>query len=68
MGKTKPAAGLAYLGEGEFIPGIPARNLTPEEVERYRDSIEDNRRNASRPLYGPLPAEPVALVEDGADG
>jgi len=28
-------SGLNYIGNGAFIPGIPARDLAPEEVEQY---------------------------------
>ena len=31
-------AGLHYLGGG-FLPGVPARDLTPLEVERYGRDI-----------------------------
>lgn len=26
---------LIYVGNGAFIPGVPARSLSAEEVERY---------------------------------
>lgn len=26
---------LVYIGDGAFIPGVPARNLTGDEIERY---------------------------------
>lgn len=26
---------LIYVGEGNFLPGIPARDLTDEEVKQY---------------------------------
>lgn len=31
--KEKPA--LLYIGAGAFTPGLPARDLTPAEVETY---------------------------------
>ena len=30
----KKTAGLIYIGKG-FVSGIPARNLTSDEVEKY---------------------------------
>lgn len=32
-------SGLTYTGGGAFIPGVPARNLTPAEVAKYADLI-----------------------------
>lgn len=26
---------LVYIGGGSFVPGIPARDLTPDEVKEY---------------------------------
>ena len=26
---------MKYVGEGKFIPGVPARDLSEEEVERF---------------------------------
>lgn len=42
MGKTKTKTGLKYTGGGfgGSWPGIPARDLTPAEVEKYgRETI-----------------------------
>lgn len=27
--------GLQYIGRGEFLPGIPARDLSAEEIEQH---------------------------------
>lgn len=29
------AKGLKYIGDGSFRPGVPARDLSPEEAESY---------------------------------
>jgi hypothetical protein len=50
--------GVRYLGHGEFIPGVPARDLTAEEAARFGKAIAEHRRNTGRDLYGPpVPAE-----------
>jgi len=33
--KTAPKAGLTYCGGGAYVAGIPARDLTAEEVAEY---------------------------------
>lgn len=56
-------AGLRYLGRGEFIPGVPARDLTAEEAAQFRAVIREHRENTGRELYGP--PIPVTAVEHG---
>ncbi len=53
--------GLRYLGRGEFIPGVPARDLTAEEAARHAAVLAEHARNTGRVLYGPILAH-----EDGA--
>ena len=43
--------GLRYVGDGEWIPGVPARDLTAEEAEAHRERIEACERNTGRTLY-----------------
>ena len=33
--RTAPKAGLTYCGGGAYVAGIPARDLTAEEVAEY---------------------------------
>lgn len=40
-----------YIGDGGFIPGVPARNLTVEESERYAATIEANQQATGVALY-----------------
>lgn len=44
---------MRYVGGGSFLIGVPARDLTAEEAERYRDAI------AGSPLYEPAGGEPA---------
>jgi hypothetical protein len=65
MSKNKDR--LFYLGSGEFIPGVPARNLTAAESAQFADLIRDNQTATGKTLYSvsrsieqPLTAEEVA--------
>lgn len=40
--------GLIYIGDGDHIPGVPARDLTPAEVEIYGTAIDNT---PGQPLY-----------------
>ena len=42
---------LYYTGNGEFIPGVPARNLTVDESERFAAEIEANQQATGKALY-----------------
>lgn len=43
MPASQPPKGLHFIGDGSrFIPGVPARDLTPEEVERHRDRVANS--------------------------
>lgn len=51
---------VAYIGDGGWLPGVPARNLTPEEFEAHQAAIEASVKAGQR-LYqmpGTLPGEP----------
>ena len=40
MPATPPRKGLIWIGDGiGYIPGVPTRDLTPEEVERHWDRV-----------------------------
>lgn len=50
--KTTRVEGMTWVGDGtEMIPGVPPRNLTPEEAERFRDLIVAVQDNTGRALY-----------------
>jgi hypothetical protein len=62
---------LKYMGKGAFIPGIPARDLTDEEVERYSQDYEFAGIRGiegliASGLYAPLVAEKKAAKEAAA--
>lgn len=47
---------LRYIGNGSFIVGVPARDLTDEEVARYRAVIAEQQRLTGLLLYEEMPA------------
>jgi len=40
-----------YIGDGEFIPGVPARDLTDDELEIYSEAIQAHLESTGRELY-----------------
>lgn len=62
---------LYYIGDGEFIPGVPARNLTVDESEQHRAAIEENQQATGKALYRvsrslEQPADEAGEVVDNA--
>ena len=57
---------LVFVGRlGAFIPGVPARNLSAEEAQKYQQAI-DNAQRFGRTLY--VLAEPLPEPEEEQDG
>ncbi len=50
-GKAQKSVGLQYIGPGDYIPGVPARDLTSEEAAEFRDLIAANYRATGVRLY-----------------
>lgn len=48
---AQPDAGLRYIGDGEYIPGVPARDLTVEEAALYATRIGASEAATGRILY-----------------
>lgn len=40
-----------YIGNGDWIPGVPARDLSEEEYARHKDIIGENEAATGRALY-----------------
>ena len=56
--RRPPKGGLRFVGDGSrFIPGVPARDLTPDESARHWDRIADSD------LYQPEAASASAAHE-----
>ncbi len=77
MGQAKPTRsganrdlapeGLVYVGDGEWLPGVPARDLSPDEAREFGAVIGANAALTGRPLY--RPAQPARTeAADGAAG
>ena len=54
-----------YIGDGDWIPGIPARNLTEEEYAKHKETIDANAAATGRILY--MVAQPVIVSEESND-
>ena len=39
MAKKSEPTGWRYVGNGTYIPGVPARDLTPVEMQEYTEVI-----------------------------
>lgn len=42
---------IRYIGEGSWLPGVPARDLTNEEYAQHKEAINANERATGRALY-----------------
>lgn len=52
-GAELPAVALRYVGDGEYIYGVPARDLTLTEVATYAAQIQAAQAATGRTLYAP---------------
>ena len=59
------AGAMIYIGGGDWLPGVPARNLTAEEAELHRDALDSP---AGRMLYTPGGAVSTAVGLQSIDG
>lgn len=54
----RKAAGLRYVGGGDFIPGVPARDLTPAEAAQYAAQVKGSRLYVRQVAPESAPAAP----------
>ena len=59
MKKQSVSAGLKYVGDGTFLPGVPARNLTEAEIAQYgrKRLLASGLYAESKPDSGPAEVE-----------
>jgi hypothetical protein len=53
---------LRYVGDGAYLPLVPARDLTAEEAEKFREIIELAAANGQR-LYEAVEQPPARKEE-----
>ena len=57
---------LKYVGQGTYIHGVPARDLTDEEAAQFEAAIREQEALTGTVMYEPVPAQPVAASKRGA--
>lgn len=56
QGDQMTGVGLRYVGGGAFLPHVPARDLTADEVTQYAVWLEEARAAGTLDgIYSPLP-------------
>lgn len=63
-GKQGAPVALRYVGEGAYLPFVPARDLSAEEAAQHWATIQEAHANGQR-LY--VPAEEVGKEERGEE-
>ncbi len=57
--RTPTTGALRYVGDGAYIHGVPARDLSPDEAARYADQIASAEAATHATLYEPVAEEPA---------
>lgn len=60
---------LKYIGDGTYIHGVPARDLTQDEAARYGAVIQEQEALTGTAMYEPAvqpAAQPVAASKGGS--
>ena len=57
MAKKNEPTVWRYVGNGAYIPGVPARNLTPIEIQEFAEVISVQSSLLGVPLYEAIYAE-----------
>lgn len=60
----KPTGGLRYIGNGAFLPQVPARDLTPAEVEKYAGLLAEAEASGTKALLYVAADETPAQAEE----
>lgn len=57
MAKKNEPTVWRYVGNGAYIPGVPARDLTPIEIQEFAEVISVQSSLLGVPLYEAIYAE-----------
>ena len=57
MAKKNEPTVWKYVGNGAYIPGVPARNLTPMEMQEFAEVISVQSSLIGVPLYEAIYAD-----------
>ena len=57
MAKKNEPVVWRYVGNGAFVPGVPARDLTPIEIQEFAEVISVQSSLLGVPLYEAIYAE-----------
>jgi hypothetical protein len=61
---SQRVGGLRYVGNGVYIPGVPARNLSPDEVLEYSDIITAQQEASGVVMYEVMNESPIVATEE----
>lgn len=56
---------LRYVGDGTYIYGVPARDLTEEEAAKFEAVIREQEALIGSVLYEPVPAQSATIGKRG---
>ena len=57
MAKKNEPVVWRYVGNGAFVPGVPARDLTPAEMQEHAEIISAQSSLIGVPLYEAIYAD-----------
>ena len=55
---------MRYIGKGAFIHGVPARDLTDAEVEKFGKQIAEQEEITGVQIYAPVKAAKKSAGKD----
>jgi hypothetical protein len=58
---------LIYVGDGSFIQGVPARDLTAEEAHTFGATITEQQATSGMTLYVPKTHKPAKRQDKEVD-
>lgn len=65
MAKKNEPTGWRYVGNGAYIPGVPARDLSPAEMQEHAETISAQSSISGIALYEAIYTEQPVVAEEG---